>query len=557
MRRVLLESWNRGILECRAWNLGINARSCQNHPVIKVLTAAEMREVDRLTTERYGIPSIVLMENAARSVADAIEQHFGGSVAGLRFHVLCGRGNNGGDGAAVARLLSDRGADVTATLFGKVDDVSGDARTNFERLSGLASSGLVHFRERSPEGRTDLNDSDPGLTIVDALFGTGLARPLGGGFADIVEGIPSENFVVSVDLPSGLDSDSSKPIGPHVSADLTVTFTAPKLANIHPPACNFNGRLVVADIGSPQALIDESPSQTFVAEVSDARKWLTATAFSVDSYKNKRGHALLVVGSRDYSGAAALAGNAAMRTGVGLVTVATTRSAQAAIAERTLEEVITRGLSEDSDGKLSAESFDEIEKLQEKASAIGIGCGLGIGDNRDRLRRFIESGDRPIVVDADGLNALAPFESELTGSPRVVLTPHEGEFLRLLGTNDRSVLDDRVDAVRDFAVAHNVVLVLKGERVLIGDPSGLVIINPTGNSGLGKAGNGDNLTGIITGFLAQGAGRVNIVDSVVAAVFVAGRAGDIARERFGERVMLASDVRDSLAAAFAESEAND
>ncbi len=539
------------------WNLGINARPCQNLAVIKVLTAAEMREVDRLTTGRYGVPSIILMENAARSVVDAIEKRLG-RLNGRSFLVLCGRGNNGGDGAAIARMLSERGAKVKVTLFGKITETSGDARTNFDRVFEMATSGKLQFTETSPDGWTDFSESDLGLTIVDALFGTGLTRPLEGGFADVVNSAGFGNLIVSVDVPSGFDSDSPRPIGPHVTAHLTVTFTAPKLANVYPPASDSNGELIIADIGSPRLLVDESPSRTFVSDTADARKWLTATRFTTDSYKNKRGHALLIVGSRDYSGAAALAGNAAMRTGVGLVTVATTGSAQTAIAEKTLEEVITRGLPETNDGRLSPEAFDEIEKLAEKASAIGIGCGLGIGENRDRLKRFIDSGELPVVIDADGLNALAPFEFVSNSPfPRWILTPHEGEFLRLLGTDDRSVLEDRVGAVREFAVKYNVILVLKGERVLIGDPSGHVVINPTGNSALGKAGNGDNLTGVITGFLAQGAGRVNSIDSVIAAVYVAGRAGDIARERFGERVMLASDVRDSLAAAFAELETND
>lgn len=515
-----------------------------------------MRDVDRLTTERYGIPSIVLMENAARSVVEAIEKRLG-TVSGRSFLVLCGRGNNGGDGAAVARLLAEKGAIVRAVLFGQVSDTVGDARTNFDRAVEMASLGRMEFSETSPDGWTDFNDSDPGMTIVDALFGTGLTRPLEGGFAAIVERISAAELVVSVDIPSGFDSDAPKPIGPHVNADLTITFTAPKLANVYPPASDSNGELAIAGIGSPQALIDESASQVFLAAMADARNWMAETKFTSDSYKNKRGHALFVVGSRDYSGAAALAGNAAMRTGVGLVTVATTRSAQLAIAEKTLEEVITRGLFESADGKLTPEAFEEIEQLAEKATAIGVGCGLGIGDDRDRLRQFIESRTAPTVLDADALNALAPFDIVWNGDPCLILTPHEGEFLRLLGTDDRGVLEDRVGAVRKFAIAHNVLLVLKGERVLIGDPSGRVVINPTGNSGLGKAGNGDNLTGIITGFLAQGSGRVNIFDSVVAAVYIAGRAGDIARERFGERVMLASDVRDSLAAVFAELEIND
>jgi NAD(P)H-hydrate epimerase len=266
---------------------------------------------------------------------------------------------------------------------------------------------------------------------------------------------------------------------------------------------------------------------------------------------------LLVVGSRDYSGAAALAGNGAMRSGAGLVPVATTRSAQAAIAEKTLEEVITRGLAETPDGRLAPEAFTAIAELTGKAQAIGIGCGLGVGDNRGRIRELVLDRKVPAVIDADGLNALAPFDIYGSIGPDLVLTPHEGEFRRLLGAGE-CLYEDRVACVREFAIKYGVIVMLKGERVLIGDPSGRVVINPTGNSGLGKAGNGDNLTGFVTGCVAQAAAfGVPVFETVVAAVFIAGRAADIARERFGERVMLASDVRECLSAAFAEIEHDD
>ncbi len=272
-----------------------------------------------------------------------------------------------------------------------------------------------------------------------------------------------------------------------------------------PPASNFNGELFVANIGSPQELIDNSPSKLFLAEKEDAQSWLEQTKFTSDSYKNKRGHALLIVGSKEYTGAAVLAANAAMLSGVGLTTVATSESAQTAVAAKVLEEVITRSLPETENGSISLDAFEKIEKLIEKVDVVGIGCGLTSNEKttKDFVREVVISRKTPVIIDADALNALSPFDLQGSEELPLVLTPHEGEFLRLLGTKDKDAIKDRVKAVRDFAEKHNVILVLKGERVLIGAPDGRVVINPTGNSGLGKAGNGDTLMGIITGFVAQ------------------------------------------------------
>ena len=542
----------------------------------KVLTAEEMREVDRLTTEKYGIPSIMLMENAAHAAARVITEKLGGSVEGKSFLVLCGKGNNGGDGAALARILWMQGANVDVYLFGKIEDTEGDAKSNFEIL------GKLPFRQNNSE----LNFEEDELidywlhttgfeiekfdVLVDALFGTGLTRPLDilteplAQIYSVTKSYSELPYFISIDLPSGLEADLAKPIGKNFQADLTVTFTAPKPANVLPPASNFNGELVVANIGSPQELIDNSPSKLFVTEKEDAQKWIERTNFTSDSYKNKRGHALLIVGSREYTGAAILAGNAAMLSGVGLVTIATSESAQKAVAAKVLEEVITRSLPETKTGAIAAKAFTEIEKLLEKIDVVGIGCGLGVQSSESKVQspknlveKVVENRQTPVVIDADGLNALAPFDLQGSHELPLILTPHEGEFLRLLGTKNKDALKDRVKAVRDFAEKHRVILVLKGERVLIGAPDGRVVINPTGNSGLGKAGNGDTLTGIITGFVAQAVQmKVDIFETVVAAVYISSLAGDIAAEKFGKRTMLASDVRESLAEAFCRLEEN-
>jgi ADP-dependent NAD(P)H-hydrate dehydratase / NAD(P)H-hydrate epimerase len=528
----------------------------------KVLTAEEMRKVDLLTTDNYGIPSILLMENAAHSVARIITEKLGGSLKGKSFLILCGKGNNGGDGAALARILWMQDASVELILFGKVDDTKGDARINFD-ISKKLLTNFHEFETREEWDKFLYNSYQNWDFIVDAIFGTGLTRPLENWLGNIIHHIniineeprPFSRKCISIDIPSGLNADLAEPIGESFQTDFTVTFTAPKLANVLPPASNFNGELYVANIGSPQDLIDNSPSKTFVAEKSDAQDWLEKTKYTNDSYKNKRGHALLIVGSKEYTGAAVLAGNSAMLSGVGLTTLATSESAQTPIAAKVLEEIITRGLPETRNGAMSEKAFAEVEKFSGKIDAIGIGCGLGAArkTTKDFVREVVTKRKTPIVVDADGLNALAPFDLEGSDELPLILTPHEGEFLKLLGTKDKDALKDRVKAAREFAEKHKVILVLKGERVLTCAPDGRVVINPTGNSGLGKAGNGDTLTGIITGFVAQAVQmKIDIFETVVAAVYISSLAGDIAAEKFGRRSMLASDVRECLGEAFSQ-----
>jgi NAD(P)H-hydrate epimerase len=538
----------------------------------KVLTAAEVREVDRLTTERYGIPSIILMENAAHATARVITEKLGGSVKDKSILILCGKGNNGGDGFALSRILWTMGANVTVCMMFPDDEVSGDAAENLHLLrtvheaQGASGSPTIFIAEYGSHFLIPDNFEclfAPHL-MVDALFGTGLTRPLEGDLlwlakqfiCDAVGG--GRPIRLSMDIPSGLDSDSPQLIGESFAADVTVSFTAPKPANILPPAFRLNGELRVAKIGSPQRLIDEQPSQLFLAERDDAAAWLKKSEFSADSYKNKRGHSLIIAGSADYSGAAVLAANAAIRSGAGMVTLACPSHAKAEIASRLLPEVI-----------LTAIGMDEFAIHLGRADAVAVGCGLDVKDpDVSRIvRGLIGNRKKPTIVDA---GALSVFSSVAGGyaqppaaeiGPDLILTPHEGEFLRLIAGSQAASLQaseplkDRITAVREFAVKHNCILVLKGERVLIGSPDGRVVVNPTGNSGLGKAGNGDTLAGILAGFVAQAAKmNIDIFETVVAAVYVAGMAGDAAEKKFGKRVMTASDVRECLVDVFAQFE---
>ncbi|HSI87477.1 MAG TPA: NAD(P)H-hydrate dehydratase, partial [Pyrinomonadaceae bacterium] len=397
--------------------------------------------------------------------------------------------------------------------------------------------------------------------MVDAIFGTGLTKPLAGVHEEAVQWVNEllepRPKVVSVDLPSGLDADRANLIGEAVKADRTVTFTAPKAANILPPAGRNNGKVTVANIGSPEELIAEQPSQLYLAERADAADWLGKSRFSDDSYKNKRGHVLIVAGSENYSGAAVLCGNAAIRSGVGLVTVATPRSSKDSIAARVLPEVMVRPLAETDGGAVAAEAIDAVEGFLKNVDAIAIGSGLSAGSDStaEFVRHFVENRQMPTILDADALTLMSPFKKRSESEHPLIVTPHEGEFLRMLGTDDKGAVKDRVAAVREFSQRHNVILVLKGERVLIGEPGGQVVVNPTGKSGLGKAGNGDTLMGLLAGFVAQAAKMgIDVFETVTAAVYIAGLAGDGAENKYGKRVMTASDVRECLTEVFAELE---
>jgi ADP-dependent NAD(P)H-hydrate dehydratase / NAD(P)H-hydrate epimerase len=548
-----------------------------------VISAEQMREIDRLTTRDYQIPSLSLMQAAAEACFQAIAGHFGGNLVDKKALVLCGRGNNGGDGAALAMELSRAGVEVDAILFARIQDATGDARANFEIVAKRASfeasptdrsggltfvecEGVETWKKLAKSGNTyDL--------IVDALFGTGLTRPLEGVFVNVVQHLTMVRYareesatdlplIVSIDLPSGLNADSARPIGEAVSADLTITFTAPKIANVLPPALHLNGKLVIANIGSPATLIGATKPQLFVSEEDDARKWLISTRYTPDSFKNTHGHALVIAGSRGYTGAAVLCGNAAMRSGAGLVTIATPASALASIAASAMPEVMTTALAETDRGAVSEEAIDHVMRLARKATVIAIGPGLSAEDERTRHFVFslVMKRQIPMVIDADALNCLAAYSgggwpTELQGSEKaqLILTPHAGEMLRLLGTTEKSALDDRVAVARDFATKHKLILVLKGTRSLIAAPDGRVFINPTGNAGLGTAGAGDTLIGLIAGFLAQDSATLrngsDPLAATIAALYIGGLAGDIAAGKLGMRTMVASDIREHISEA--------
>lgn len=516
-----------------------------------------MREVDRLTTERYGVPSLLLMENAAARAVEAIEKKFG-DVAGKRALVICGRGNNGGDGAAIARLLHNRGASVDVLLLGRIEDSKGDANTNFQAAVDIASNHSSNFRFIEIETTEQFwaeATAHPHVLFVDAIFGTGLTRPASGLFEEafhLFNEHTAEAPVISVDIPSGIASDTHELIGRAVKAHLTVTFTAPKPGNVLPPASDYCGELIIANIGSPQELVNSSGSSLNLVERGDVERWLIASRRSPHANKGAVGKVLIVAGSRGKTGAACLASEAALRAGCGLVTVATSESSQPTVAARAIPECMTEPLAETSAGSIAREAAERVLELASHCDVVAIGPGLGSSDKSTRafVRAVMMKRQRPMVIDADALNSLAPWARNLRGSAELpmILTPHPGEMGRLISKPIAEVIKDPIDVARSFATERNVILVLKGSPTVTAAPDGQVYVNATGNAGMATGGTGDVLTGLIASLVAQKLD--DPLGATIAAVYLHGLAGNIAASLLGTRAMLASDISSHLGEAF-------
>jgi len=504
-----------------------------------------MREADRRTIDDIGIPSLVLMENAGRQTVAAMEAVHS-DLAERQVAVLCGRGNNGGDGFVVARTLAQRGVDVSVFLLGRVADVRGDARINLEILGRLGIT-VVEVAD-SQAWELHCSEVSDCTLIVDAIFGTGLNAPVSGLIESVVADVNASGIpVVAIDLPSGLSADSPEPIGPSIEAGLTVTLAAPKLPLVLPPAEIRAGDIVIADIGIPGDVLDavEGPRVDLLTRGS-MRELITPRA--ADSHKGDYGRVLIVAGSRGKTGAAHLSAVGALRSGAGLVTIATPASCQSVIAAMA-PEYMTEGLSEGPDG-LDMEGVDRV--LEWARDVVAIGPGLGVAAaTREFVRQLVDRATMPMVIDADGLNAFAGDPDRLAGREGrdVIITPHPGEMGRLVGMSTDEVQSSRLEVARNFAVAHHVYVVLKGHRTLIATPDEKIFINPTGNPGMATGGTGDVLTGMIAAWLAQ------LLDAEAAcklAVYLHGMAGDLAEADEGEVSMTASDVAGHLGDAMLE-----
>jgi NAD(P)H-hydrate epimerase len=502
---------------------------------MRVLSSAQMREADRRTIEEIGISSLVLMENAGRQAVAAMEAVYA-DLAERHVAVLCGRGSNGGDGFVIARTLIQRGIEVSVFVIGRVADVRGDARTNLEILGRLGVT-VVEIAD-SQAWELHFSEISDCTLIVDAIFGTGLNAPLSGLMETVVADVNASGIpVVAIDLPSGLSADSSEPIGDSVEASMTVTLAAPKLPLVLPPAETRAGDIVIADIGIPADVIDSVTGPRVELLTRGSMRELIAPR-APDSHKGDFGRVLVIAGSRGKTGAAHLAGIGALRSGAGLVTIATPACCLPIVAAMA-PEYMTEALDETADGI----NPDAVERVLDIArDVIAIGPGLGQSARTvEFVKAVVDRATMPIVVDADGLNAFAGDPDKLTGREGrdVIITPHPGEMGRLVGMSVDEVQARRLDVARNFAAAHHVYVVLKGHRTLIATPDEKVFINPTGNPGMATGGTGDVLTGMIAAWLAQ------LLDAEAAcklAIYLHGMAGDLAEADDGEVAMTAGDL---------------
>ncbi len=500
-----------------------------------ILSPAEAAELDRASQER-GVPASALMERAGREVASAAVRLAGGSY-GRRAVVVCGRGNNGGDGFVAARYLASWGMGVCVLLLEPETDLREPAASNRERL------GATRVRVRPWTAVAALRELARADVAVDAIFGTGFRGVPEGVHAEAIRGLDGAVPVVAVDIPSGVDGATGEVAGDAVRADLTVTFGAAKPGVVFHPGAARSGVVEVADIGFPADLV---AGELGLVEEEDVVAWLPAR--EPDTHKRAAGYAVVVGGSRTMTGAVALMAGAAYRVGAGLVAAAVPASILP-VVQGAIREAVFAPLPETDAGSIEGGS-DRLEEILGQADALAVGPGMTTDERTAAwIRELVRTSEIPVVLDADGLNAFAGRAPELADrKSELVLTPHGGEFARLAGAGSREVAADRVARVRELAAQTRAVVLLKGSRTLVASPDGTVRVNPTGGPFLATGGTGDVLTGAIAGLLARGLAPA---DAASAAAFVHGVAGSAAAEVRGEGAT-AGDVLDRLAQAVAE-----
>ena len=504
-----------------------------------VVTAEQMREMDRLTIQKYGVPSLTLMERAGQAVTQAMLQNFARN-AKQGVLIVAGKGNNGGDGFVVARLLKKKRIPCEVALLARKDELSPDAAHNLRAY--LKLKGKV--TEISADQLELLGEcmSQKGL-IVDAILGTGVKNEVRGLFGDAITMINTSGVpIVAVDIPSGLHTDNGTPLGVAVQAEMTVALGFAKVGEVIYPGLNYVGDLVVADIGIAEAAVAEVAPKTELLDRETIR-WLVPRR-APDTHKGTYGHLLVVAGSRGKTGAAILACRAAMRTGAGLVTLAAPRSLNNIFAT-SLIEVMTEPLGDNAAEELEPLGDDDWHRLLERKDALLFGPGIGVTPaTQNNLRWLLRNLDLPWVIDADGLNNLALEIGRLRHAKTApVLTPHPGEMARLIGKSTADVNADRVEIARAFAVEHRCHLVLKGARTVIATAEGNVSINPTGNPGMASGGMGDVLAGILSTLLGQG---FTTASAMTLGVYLHGFVGDRVAAARGEVGLIASDIIDGL-----------
>ena len=526
---------------------------------MKVLTAAEMREVDRLTSERYGVPSLQLMEAAGRHVAESCREIIHASERHPRkISVLCGKGNNGGDGLVVARHLQVAKAIVKVYLFAKPEELHGDAAINLQRWCEAGNDVIPVLEETAWKAAwPEVAAAD---VIIDAIFGTGFRGAVSGVIAKAIEDINQHSqratsahpsLILAVDTPSGLPSDGQAAEGPVLFAHRTVTFTAPKPGQLISKDAVAVGALEVVGIGSPAALVEEIGKSNL--------RWIEPTEFAnfsfvrtVDSNKGLYGHVLVVAGSLGKSGAAIMAGYTALRGGAGLVTVAAPDVVLSIIASA-YPEIMTESLAATAAGTVSVQNLahDQFSQIEAGKTVLALGPGLGVhAETQDFIRKVVARTELPVVLDADGLNAFAGNADTLRQrrAKFLAITPHPGEMARLLTNSTKDVQEDRVRTAQEAAKKWNVHVVLKGSHTLIASPQGEIFVNTSGNPGLAKGGSGDILTGLLAALTAQF--KTNDWTRTLAlGVYLHGKAAELASAATDESGLLATDVAAAIPAA--------
>jgi ADP-dependent NAD(P)H-hydrate dehydratase / NAD(P)H-hydrate epimerase len=506
---------------------------------MKIVTASEMREIDRATSQRFGVPSLSLMENAGSAVAEFVVARY---PSAERIGVICGKGNNGGDGFVAARKLKAAGKEVRVVLLAEPAELRGDAAEMFAKLP-VAPLIVRSSEELKQEKTRTVFESD---VLLDAILGTGFKPPVSGLYAEAIRLLNAGSApVVAVDIPSGADADvMGEQTGAVARADAVVTFTAPRPAHIFGRLTD--GPTLIAPIGSP----DDAVVSSLQLNLITAREIAPLIGpRPLAANKGNFGHVLVIGGSVGKAGSVAMAGMAALRTGAGLSTVATPKSVLATVAGFH-PEVMTEPLDETDAGSISTRASGEVDALIKGKTVLAVGPGISRNpETSEFVRDLVVKCETPLVLDADGLNAFEGRANELNGKGRtLVITPHPGEMARLAGSTIAAVQRDRINVARIFAREHELIVVLKGHRTLIAQPDGTVWVNTTGNPGMATGGTGDILTGMVSGLIAQN--RERIVEAVIAAVHLHGLAGDVARESMGEHSLVATDLVKGLPEAF-------
>ncbi len=522
-----------------------------------LVTASESRQFDQLA-EKAGLPSLVLMENAALRIAEVLQQHFELDPP-KRIVIVCGKGNNGGDGMALARHLSNIGFQVQVFLLAEPSELKGDAATNYKVAVniGIPIQPIVSS-EQLPQLIEPLQSAD---LVVDALLGTGITGEVRGLYAEVIPLITHHaSRILSVDIPSGINSDTGEICGVAVRADATVTLGAVKLGLMLFPGADYAGDLFVGSLGIPDSLLTKLNIRRFVATHELVQRVLPPR--HPNTHKGDYGRVLIVGGAPGMTGAAIMAGKAALRAGAGLAQVALPQSLNIAIEASALE-VMSFPLPETDAGTIAPEALNVLSPRLEWADVIAVGCGISRNERTQTfVRQLVAQVDKPMVIDADGLIALAGHSEILRQRKSLtVLTPHPGEMAALLQTSTEAVQRDRVGTAIKAASEFKSIVVLKGARTITASPDGTMFVNPTGNAGMATGGSGDVLTGMIAALLAQTIVRqspvpnpLSLIEAVTAAVFLHGLAGDIASWEKGEVALIAGDLLDHLPRAINEPE---